>query len=52
MAWINWDAYIDANLDANYANGSKPTDGDGVFNEIRGFLYKIPKMAEKMAEDM
>ncbi len=52
IAWINFDNYIDANLDANYANGSAPTTGDGVFNEIRGFLYKIPIMAKKMAEEM
>lgn len=52
MAWINWDAYFDSNLDDKYASGGGATSGDGIFNEIRGFLYAIPKMAEKMAEDM
>lgn len=52
MAWVNWDAYWDSNMDDKYASGGGATDGDGVFNEIRWFLYKIPKMAEKMADDM
>lgn len=52
IAWLNWDAYLDANLDKNYAAGSAFTDGDGIFNEIRGFLYAIPEMAEKMVDEM
>jgi hypothetical protein len=35
MAWVNWDAYWDSNIDKNYAAGNASTDGDGIFNEIR-----------------
>lgn len=52
IAWVNWDNYIDPNVDEDYAANGKATKGDGVFNEMRAFLYAIPKMAEKMAEQM
>lgn len=53
MPWVNWDAYIDSNLEDRYAAGQLgSTSGDGVFNEFRAFLYAIPDMAEKMVEDM
>lgn len=52
IAWVNWDNYIDPNITKEYGNGGDPTSGDGVFNEMRGFLYAIPKMAKKMAEQM
>lgn len=52
IGWIDWDKYIDGNLDKLYASGQDATAGDGIFNEIRGFLYDIPKLAEKMAEQM
>lgn len=52
IAWVNWDNYIDANFPKDYGRGEDATGGDGVFNEIRGFLYAIPEMAEKMAEKM
>lgn len=52
MAWVNWDAYWDSNMDDKYASGGGATSWDGIFNEIRWFLYKIPKMAEAMADDM
>lgn len=52
MAWVNWDAYWDANMDDKYASGGGATSWDGIFNEIRWFLYKIPKMAEEMTKHM
>jgi hypothetical protein len=52
IAWVNWDNYIDPNITKEYGNGGDPTSGDGVFNEMRWFLYAIPKMAKKMAEQM
>ncbi len=52
IAWINWDAYLDANLDEGYAAGTKATSGDGVFNELRAFLYAIPDMAKNMSDEM
>jgi hypothetical protein len=52
IAWLDWDSYLDANLDKNYAAGSAATDWDGIYNELRGFINKIPKMAETMVEQM
>lgn len=52
IAWVNWDNYIDPNVEEDYAANGKATKGDGVFNEMRAFLYAIPKMAADMAEQM
>lgn len=52
IAWVNWDNYIDPNVDEDYAANGKATKGDGVFNEMRAFLYAIPKMAAEMAKQM
>lgn len=53
IAWINWDYYLDANLDKDFATTSGwSTNGDGVFKEMKEFFYQIPRMAEKMAKDM
>ncbi len=52
IAWVNWDNYLDDNFTKDYGKGDDATGGDGVFNEIRGFLYAIPEMAAKMAKQM
>ena len=52
IAWINWDNYIDPNITKEYGSGADPTSGDGVFNEMRGFLYAIPEMAKDMVAQM
>lgn len=52
MMWLDWDGYIDQNLDGEFVSGSSGTKGDGIFNEMRGFLDAIPDLCEKMAKDM
>ncbi len=52
IGWIGWDNYLDPNLEPEFWNGGNSKKWDGVFNEIRGFLYALPKLATKMAEQM
>lgn len=52
IAWINWDNYLDPNLEPQFGNGSDSKKWDGIFNEIQGFLESIPDMAKDMAKQM
>lgn len=50
--WIDWDGFIDRNLENDFVKGDGGTTGDGVFNDMRGFFDDIPRLAEQMAEQM
>ena len=51
MFWLDWDGYIDANLEDWFTKGDG-TKGDGIFNDMRWFFDSIPEMCKKMASEM
>lgn len=50
MGWMDWNGYFDANGVTNYF--SDQYKSDGIFKEVRAFIGELPRLAERMVDDM